>query len=166
MTAPSDDPAFEAKLVAASKILVPAAAGLGAGVAGMAATAAVLALLRSPGAAWSDDSRLVGLLTALSLAGNLAAGFAADILWKARLRAAAPRCADALTAAFVLRVVPREAAAMLGGVAAVLGAQSGLLRARPVYWLSLAPAALFLNFLREVWPSPRNLRDELEKIVR
>ncbi len=109
-----------------------------------------------------EEIRLVNLATAFAAAAAVLAIFASDVVWKAQLRRADAGSVDAVVLrAFIVRTAMREGAALIGCVACLIAALNGALRARPVYWVDLGPAALFYAYLVLRWPSLDGLKAEL-----
>lgn len=54
------------------------------------------------------------------------------------------KSAENAQAAMVLRLAPREGAALLGCVACLIAAMSGVLKAHPLFWLNLLTAGVFI----------------------
>lgn len=110
--------------------------------------------------------RTVNVFTAVTMGVALAAIVASEVLWNALLkRAGAGDFAQRLTGAFIARMACREGAALVGCVAALLAAMSGVLRAYPAYWANLAPAALFWSYLYLHWPTAENLKAEISEVL-
>lgn len=108
--------------------------------------------------------RAVNVFTAVAMGVTLAAIILSEILWRALLqRAGEGAFTRKLTGAFIARMACREGAALLGCVAALLAAMSGVLRAYPAYWANLAPAALFWSYLYLHWPTAENLKSEISQ---
>ncbi len=139
---------------------------MGAGVLALAATV-VFVSGRAANAAPSPQALLrVRLLTVVSMFGTLVAIFASDIVWRQQLLAAdAAAAAARVPVAFILRAALREGAALLGAATALIAASCGALGAFPVYWVDLAPAAMFAAFLLSHWPSEARLKAEVESAL-
>ena len=152
------DPAMTRSLRAIS-------AAMGAGI-GLLAAIVVFFHVRSQGIFPTAESvRLANLLTMSASGFAVATIVASELLWKALLKGAEESNANArLRTAFVVRTAAREGGALLGGVAALLAANAGVLRIYPAYWTALAPAVLFWSYLYLHWPSYVNLKAELRAV--
>jgi len=135
---------------------------MGAGIAMLVLVVGFLYARSTPPAPTPQSLRVVNMLTVLAMGGALVAIAASEILWKQTLaKVAGDKIDEAVSPAFILRSAVREGAALLGGVAALLAEQSGVLRAYPAYWATLAPAVLFWSYLFIHWPSDENLKSEV-----
>jgi len=133
---------------------------------GLAASALVLAaaaLWRYFAAPFAEPSpaqlKLANALTSATMALAFAGALASEWLWRL-LASDEDGRADRLVVAFVVRAACREAPALAGGVAALMAAQDGVLRAYPAYWVDLVPTGLFLAFLAAHWPTAERLAAE------
>lgn len=105
------------------------------------------------------DLKAANTLTAASMAMAFTMTILSEHLWRCLLAGGPPR-PERVSAAFIARLACREAAGLLGCVAALRAASSGVLRAYPAYWVDLAPTGLLLVFLAVHWPSAERLSAE------
>ena len=147
---------------ASTSALRLAAGVMGVGVAAMTAVVALLHQRASGRVPTPESVRLVNALTlaAMGLAALLIG--ASEAAWRYSIRSATREGGGArVRAAFLVRCVLREGAALSGLGVAALGAVSGALRVYPAYWANLAPAVLFWSFLCLHWPSAEKLKSEI-----
>lgn len=111
-------------------------------------------------------TKMINMLTVISMGYALATIVASELLWKKMLAGAVPADVNMRTQkAFIVRSVTREGGALLGAVTFFIACQNGVLRAYPAYWIDLAPAALFWSFLYMHWPSLENLKAEVAEAL-
>lgn len=138
-------------------------AAMGLGVA-LLAGIVVFTHFTSARPATPEALRAVNVFTAVAMGAAVVSIVLSEILWRLLLkRGGAGPVERTVTGAFVVRLACREGAALIGCVAALLAAMSGVLRAYPAYWANLAPAALFWSHLYLHWPTAENLKSELSE---
>jgi hypothetical protein len=121
---------------------------------------------RSAGAVPSAAQvRAENTMTLVAMAFAAATIVVSEAVWRGALRGARGPFPSRVQTAFLARAALREGAALFGLVAALLGAQNGVLRLYPAYWANFAPLGLFLVFAKLHWPTAENLTAEAAEIL-
>ena len=98
-------------------------------------------------------------LSIVTIAYALLVPFIAPVLRRSALGEAPTM--EKVQAARIVAAALGEGASLLGLVACFLGAMSGALRARPIYWLDAVPAAVFALWMLKTLPTEEDIRSEL-----
>jgi hypothetical protein len=136
--------------------------------AGLCLLAAMIVFFYARSAGVVPDAahvRLDNTITMVAMAFAAATIVVSEAVWRGVLRGAKGPLAQRVETAFLVRAALREGAALLGLVAALLCALSGVLRLYPAYWANFAPFGLFLVFAKLHWPTAENLAAETGEIL-